>query len=151
MALGDKAYLTAQSCYIILANEHNEWLFIHRANTGYQDGLWSLPGGHVREHEPINHATARETKEEVGVVVDLDSIELVYILQRNKQKEDIEDRVDYYFYAKSFLGLPKNMEPNLHDKIRWINPKKLPHETVDYIKLVCDRISQGDRFGVFGW
>lgn len=151
MALGDKAYLAAQSCYIIVVNNHNEWLFIHRANTGYQDGLWSLPGGHVRENEPINYAAAREANEEIGIDIDPSTLELVYTLQRNKRQEGIEDRVDHYFMTPNLRGAPQNMEPMLHDAIKWINPNSLPDETVEYIKLVCDRIAHGYRFGLYNW
>ena len=151
MAEGEPVYLTAQSCYVVLENEAGKWLFVHRAHTGYKDGMWGLPGGHVQPGEKINFAAARELREEVGIVVDPTDLVLSYIMQRNKRHEGIEDRLDLIFVAKLWHGTPQNVEPNHHSEIGWHNPDALPDNVIDFMAEACKGIVRGERFGTFGW
>lgn len=151
MALGDVVYLTGQSCYLILENEAGEWFFVHRANTGYQDGKWGLPGGHVKENEPMHIAAAREALEEVGVEVDPDDIKLVFVMQRNKVTESIDDRVDFYFKASSWKGTPHNAEPAIHDDARWLSPSDSSEPFMDFIGASAKHILSDKQFATFGW
>ena len=49
-----------------LRNDKAEVLLIERGNDPYK-GMWALPGGFVDEHETLEHAAARELKEETGL------------------------------------------------------------------------------------
>ena len=151
MAIGDIAYLTGLSCYLIIENDNQEWLFVHRSNTGYQDQRWGLPGGHVKENEPIPLATAREAFEEIGITVDPSDLEFAFILQRNKASENITDRVDFYLKTKKWSGTPRNAEPAVHDEIRWISPLDSEYEFMDFIGAASRHILDGKRFATFGW
>ena len=44
--------------YCLLENE-NGLLVMLRQNTGYADGYWSIPSGHVDEGESIREAASR--------------------------------------------------------------------------------------------
>ena len=50
--------------YLILERD-NKILIARRANTGYEDGNYQVPAGHVEEAELPTEAVIREAKEEV--------------------------------------------------------------------------------------
>lgn len=51
-----------------IANERNELLFIKRANAPFC-GLFSLPGGKLKEDESLSEGAVREIQEELGVSI----------------------------------------------------------------------------------
>jgi len=52
-----------------IVNELNELLFIKRANQPFY-GLFSLPGGKLKENESITEGAAREIQEELGITIE---------------------------------------------------------------------------------
>ena len=52
--------------YIALVNDGRIFL-LRRANTGYRDGEWAMPAGHVESGETPEQAALRELREETGV------------------------------------------------------------------------------------
>jgi len=60
-------FMTRMAVFVILRNEAGEILLEQRANTGYLDGYWDLPSGHVEYAESIHQTAVREVLEE-GVV-----------------------------------------------------------------------------------
>ncbi len=54
--------------YLILIKE-NKVLLLKRANTGYEDGNYSLVAGHMDGNETIKQAMIREATEEAGIVM----------------------------------------------------------------------------------
>ena len=54
--------------YLLLVRD-TEVLLSRRFNTGYEDGNYSLPAGHVDKGESVADALVREAKEEIGIDV----------------------------------------------------------------------------------
>jgi len=54
------------AAYLLFFKE-NRVLLLRRLNTGYQDGSYSVPAGHVEEGESLLRCLIREAKEEVGL------------------------------------------------------------------------------------
>ena len=66
----------------LIFRDGDKVLLLKRANTGYRDGYYSLPSGHLNGGEPAIRAAIREAKEEVGVDIDLKDLRLVHTSHR---------------------------------------------------------------------
>lgn len=133
-------------CLIIKKN--GKILSILRSNTGFKDGEYSVPGGHVEPDETFKQAAAREAMEEVGLHVRPE--DLVYKMTVHR-KSTQDTRVDVWFEVLSWTGQEKNMEPDVHDSIKWIDEDKLPDNFVDYMLFGITNIAEGIAYGEFAW
>ena len=139
------------SIYVILRDKDTDKLaFLLRTHTGYKDGTYTLPAGHVEHGESNRIAAAREALEEVGVRIALDGLHHVYTLQRNEAaNEDI--RIDIFFEASKWDGEVKNMEPHKHGDVAWFTVEEMPDTIMDYQAEVLRAIANGDTYHERGW
>ncbi|MGN0919435.1 MAG: NUDIX domain-containing protein [Alphaproteobacteria bacterium] len=100
---------------VCLIEQEGKYLFVKRAHTGMADGFYMLPGGHVEQGESVLHATARELKEELGIVVQEEDLEF-------KLVEPIQTHITFFFKVKKYTGTPRNMEPEKHDEVVFLSP-----------------------------
>lgn len=63
--------------YLFLKKDGRIFL-MRRMNTGYEDGNYMVPSGHVEKGESLTDAMIRETMEEVGVSVRKEDLRLVH-------------------------------------------------------------------------
>ena len=122
-------------------------LLIKRANTGYMDGYYHVPAGHLEGNERLIDALIRETKEEVGIEIKEEDVHLVHLMHN---KSDTE-RLALFFEAQKWRGKVKNMEPQKHSEIGWFKLNRLPKKTVPYAKEAIKNYRQGTIFSHFGW
>ncbi len=125
----------------------NQILLIRRFNTGYADGQYSVPAGHLDGMETVIAAAAREALEEVGVRIDPQNIEFSSVMHRLNGDE----RVDFFVKIHKWSGEPFNAEPDKCDEIRWTDVNDLPVNTIPYIRQALKNHAQGTRFDEFGW
>ncbi len=123
-----------------------------RANTGYCDGNWGLPGGHGEDRETVAQGAAREAKEELGI--DIESVDLRLVLVQNRWCDDKGNphaRVGFYFVPQRFRGMVRNVEPDKCDALEFLPLDKLPTNIVPHVAeaLACYR--QGLRYSEFDW
>lgn len=136
------------SVYVILRKQ-STILFVLREHTGFMDGTYALPSGHVEENENFIDAAIRETEEEVGVTIRRDNMRLVYTMHR-MTANDI--RLDLFFEAQSWEGNPVNKEPHKHAKIVWFTDKEIIKQPVmDYQSVVLQAILHGEVYREWGW
>jgi 8-oxo-dGTP diphosphatase len=122
-------------------------LLIRRFNTGYRDGEYSVPAGHLDGDETIVAAAMREAREEVGLQLDKDDILFSSVMHR---KED-EERVDFFVYVRAWKNEPFNNEPDKCDELIWVEFKSLPENTIPYVKRGIENHLDGVAFDEFGW
>ena len=128
--------------YVILRRGDDVLLF-RRANTGYQDGRYSLPAGHLEGDELGTKGIVREAKEEAGVTLNPEDLELVHVSHRLSREQVGQERLDLFFEATKWEGEPTNMEPHKCDDLSWFPLNNLPSEVTPFIKLVLTDIAKG--------
>lgn len=134
------------SVYLLWFKE-DKILLLRRKNTGYQDGNYGLPSGHLDEGESMTHGIAREVSEEIGVTIKPKDLRLVSIMHRKEKDE----RLDFFFVGKNIQGDPKNMEPHLCDDLSWFPVDDLAENTIQYIERAIENYKNGVLYDELGW
>ncbi|MGV9778134.1 NUDIX hydrolase [Streptosporangium sp. NPDC003464] len=116
-----------------------------RSGTGYADGLWHLPSGHLEEGESAVAAAAREAREEVGVTVEPDDLVFVHAMHR------APERVGLFFAAARWSGEPYNAGPDRCSEIAWHPLEAIPEDTVDYPAAALRAVAAGRPFALHEW
>jgi len=123
-----------------------------RQNTGYMDHHWAAAAaGHVERRETAYDAAHREAREEIGVS-DLD-LRFVTAMQRTRTGEAIDERIDFFFTARSWTGDPRIVEPEKCAELRWCLLDDLPNPTVPHELAVLQAIRTGrtTAYSTFGF
>lgn len=142
----ERARVTPTVYLMLIKNK--QILLSRRFNTGFCDGEYSFPAGHLDGNETLTQAMVREAKEEIGVILDSADLRLVHTMHR---KGPTDERADFFFTVKKWTGEPKIMEPHKCDDLRWFDVNNLPKNTIPYIKQAIDHVLQGSTFSEHGW
>ncbi|ATE60747.1 NUDIX hydrolase [Thauera sinica] len=121
-------------------------LLMRRAGTGFFDGLYSLPGGHVEPGESVLQAAVREMREETGLTVALQDLEWVGVVHRLSDT----NRIDFFVRATRWNGEPAIREPGKCDRMGWFDAAALPEATVPYVREAL-RAGPGPWMLELGW
>jgi 8-oxo-dGTP pyrophosphatase MutT (NUDIX family) len=120
------------AAYVVL-RRGDEVLLLLRANTGYMDGFWATPAGHVEQGESVLAAAIREVREEVGVEIDpADLVPVTAMHRTGGNGLPIDERVDFFFTTTRWAGEPRLMEPGKAAGLDWFSLDKLPDPLVPH-------------------
>jgi 8-oxo-dGTP diphosphatase len=123
---------------------------MRRFNTGYEDGNFSVPAGHLEGDETARSAVVREASEEAGVKISRGDLTLIHVMHR--RTEDVSnERVDFFFACSSWQGEPMIMEPSKCDAIAWCGFDSLPDNIVPYLRFALACAEKGVLYSEFGW
>ena len=122
-------------------------LLIRRFQTGYKDGYYSVPAGHLDGNEPVRLAALREAQEEIGVRIDPAEVRFAGVFHRYEDDE----RVDFFVHVRKWDGEPVNAEPEKCDELRWVDVNELPENTIPYIRQAIKNFQAGVMFEEVGW
>jgi 8-oxo-dGTP diphosphatase len=137
--------------YLVLIRE-NRILLSRRFNTGFQDGQYSFPAGHLsNDEETLSQAMIREAREEIGVQINASDLELVHVMHRKQIEPTGERRINLFFTAKKWKGKPMIMEPDKCDDLRWFELDDIPANTIPYIRQVISCLRKNIRYGEYGF
>jgi 8-oxo-dGTP pyrophosphatase MutT (NUDIX family) len=125
----------------------NPVLLLRRANTGYEDGSYSVVAGHLDGGESVTQAAIREAQEEVGVLLRPADLTVVGVMHRVSNDE----RVDFFLVATTWDGIPENHEPEKCSELRWCALDALPANTIPYVRTALENFRGGVWFAEFGW
>jgi len=133
--------------HLLLLNGNGEVLFGKRQNTGFEDGAWHVPSGHLEADESVVRALVREAKEEIGVVIAEKDVEFALVMHNSSSG----GRVAFFFTVNTWTGAPENREPDKCSELRWFPLDALPEHLVDYCRVALAHIAVGHPFSVYGW
>jgi ADP-ribose pyrophosphatase YjhB (NUDIX family) len=129
----------------LLRGEHI--FLLRRANTGWGDGLWSVPAGHLEGDEQIIDAATREVREETGVTVSSEVMRVVGVMHRKSNNE----RIDFFLTAGQWSGEVHNAEPSRCSQAQWYPVLQLPADVVPYVRRALENYQSGRWFDSYGW
>jgi len=134
--------------YVLLVRD-GKVLMGRRANSGFRDGWYGLPAGHIEEGESAAACAVREAKEETGVDISPAALRPVHVMFR--KSETGRTYFDVFFRADAWSGEPRIGEPDKCDDMQWFPLDALPENTVPYLVQVFECIKKGDTFSETGW
>lgn len=133
--------------YVFLLR-NQKFFMIKRANTGWMDGKFTIPSGHVEEDETFLQAAVRETKEEAGIAIKPESTQFVHISERNEANDRIWD--DVYFVCADFEEEPYNAEPEKASEGAWFDYLSPPEDAmIPSVYYTLQQVKQGKFYSVY--
>jgi 8-oxo-dGTP diphosphatase len=115
---------------VFIFNNHGEVLMGKRQGS-HGAGKWSIPGGHLEYGEEFIDCCAREVREETNLLV----TRIKPVTFKNAMHDE-KHYVTLYFFAQTWTGEVKNMEPEKCDGWVWVDALEMPKplfETMDKI------------------
>jgi 8-oxo-dGTP pyrophosphatase MutT (NUDIX family) len=134
-------FVVVPATYVFLLRG-TEVLLQLRQNTGFMDGFWAAAAaGHVERGETAFDAARREAVEELGVT----DLELDFVTSMHRTRHDlpIDERIDFFFTARSWSGEPRILEPTKCAELRWCDLSDLPDPVVPHERVVLDGLRTG--------
>ena len=133
------------STVLLILRKENQVLLMKRANTGYEDGNYGFPGGHIEKGEHIFSAIIREAKEELGITLKKEDLTIFKVLQR---KTADNFYIDFLITCDKWEGTLVNQESEKCDEIVWKDMHALPENVIPFMKNI---FKNNSIFCSFGW
>ena len=126
----------------------DEVLLLQRANTGYEDGNYSVIAGHIDGGEPIKDAMIREAREEAAIEIEADDLDVAGVMH---QRDPLEEYIDFFLVARRWQGEIRNQEPHKCSDLAWFPLDHLPPNVIPYVRQALVNYQRGIWFDSFGW
>lgn len=133
--------------HLLLIDQQGRALFGRRVNTGYQDGAYHLPSGHLEAGESMVAALVREAKEEIGLTISAEAVRFAHVMHNSSSG----GRVAFFFLVQDWDNDPANMEPDKCDDLAWFSLDALPDRMIPYCREAMQHIAAERQFSVYGW
>ena len=133
-------YKLKVTVYLVLQKE-GKVLLSRRYNTGWGDGKYGLPSGHLEVNETIVEAMIRESSEEIGIIVAKENLHFTLTMHR-----PLVSYMDLFFTCKTWDGKISNKEPNKCDDLQWFDLNNPPENMVLSVKSALSGIQNGNNF-----
>ncbi|MEL6697295.1 MAG: NUDIX domain-containing protein [Bacteroidota bacterium] len=111
--------------------------------TPEKGGGFNLVGGHVEIGESPAEGLVREIKEEIGIFVDPQTVELIRVVYREKKQSS--PKLHLVFWVSHWNGDPVNCEPDKCLGLQWYALDALPPNLATVAGIVL-KADQNDPF-----
>lgn len=135
----------------LLFYRDGETLLLKRQNTGFEDGKWSVVAGRIDGREEVKAAAIREAKEEAGVDISPNDLEITGIVHRRNPRGAGSEWIDFYLTVHRWQGQITNREPHKCEELRWFPLSDLPPDMIDYVREALLKDHRSLWFDSVGW
>jgi len=135
------------SAYLFLIKD-NQILLQRRFNTGFEDGNYGVPAGHLDGGETAREGCAREIREEIGIVIKPEDLQVVHVMHR---KARADERIDFFMVCSQYEGEIVNNELDKCDDLQWFPLDSLPLNMVEYVRIAIDHYQAGTLYSEYGY
>jgi len=142
-------YRSIVDVYVLLRRADGMVLLLERSGTGYADGQFCPPSGHLEAGESVVGGAIREAREETGVIIDPADLVFSHVVHHRGPQD--EGRIGFFFAVTRWQGEPANLEPHKCAGMMWADPARPPLNTVPYTAAALARICEGTPFSLDGW
>ncbi|QCX28514.1 NUDIX domain-containing protein [Nocardioides jishulii] len=145
-------FVVVPASYVYLLREGasgTEVLLQQRGDVPYMASHWAAgAAGHVERGEDAFAAARRELREELDVSADL---HFEFTMQRTLHAEAIDERVDFFFTARSWEGEPRIVEGSKCAGLGWFPLDALPAPMVPHEAHALAHLGSGLGYLTFGF
>lgn len=146
-------HTTRVAVFLLLLRENpnmigtKQILLQKRQNTGYMDNMYdACASGHLDPNESILEAMKREAKEEIGINIEKEDLELVTTYHASSKDNEVE-YLRFYFVPKKITGEPQIGEPEKCSELVWVDVDSLPENTIWHFKKAVSNYLKGLSYG----
>ena len=139
-------YRLIPEVYLIL-ERGDHVLLLRRFQTGYEDGNYGLVAGHLEAGESAVAGIVREAREEAGLDLRAEDLELVHVVHRNTGG----GRMGLFFRCRRWTGEPVNAEPHKCDDLSWFGYDRMPDNLIPYIRQALTLARDGVAYSDEAW
>lgn len=144
-------FLLQPTVSLILLNDHNEVLMLHRSNTKWFDGYYSLVAGCVDGNEPISQAMIREAYEEANILLKPEWLTLGSVVHTKMAERKCNEAVDFFFIAQKWENPIKNNEPHKHTELKFYPLNNLPKPIIPFVEVGLKKALAHEHYAEYGW
>lgn len=116
----------------VIKNSSGKVLLSYRKPDTLYGDCWFIPCGTVEKNENPKEAIARETEEELGVVVDVG--------KKLSERMNRDGFIEIVYLCKIIKGTPKNKDPEEVSEIKYFPLKKLPKNIHPFIAKSINKL-----------
>lgn len=134
---------------LLILIKDGEILLSQRKNTGYQDGNYGLVSGHLEDRETFKQGMIREAKEEAGITLQPEDLEVVHMMHRFNGID--REYFSTFIKSEKWSGDITNTEPDKCGELKWYKLDALPINIIPEIKYAIENIGKKIFFSEFGF
>ncbi|MGW0780426.1 NUDIX domain-containing protein [Streptomyces sp. NPDC002913] len=124
-------------------------LGLRHPNSAFAPSSWHALAGHCEQENAIT-CLIREAREEAGLHIERQDIELVHVVHHIDKAGD-RPRMGLFFRARAWSGEPELREPDKCTQWRFWDPAALPDDLVPYTRVAIEGIQNGELYSETGW
>jgi ADP-ribose pyrophosphatase YjhB (NUDIX family) len=123
-----------------------EIFLLRRAGTGFMDGFFVPPGGHLHAGESVEEAAGRECLEETGVAPG--RLEPLCVLPYRSGRHQ---GFNFVFAGGELAAEPHLAEPAASDRAGWYGLAALPQPVAPWLDAALELRAHGEWFRELHW
>ncbi|WP_326801215.1 NUDIX domain-containing protein [Streptomyces sp. NBC_01788] len=124
-------------------------LGLRHPDSAFAPSTWHVLAGHCERENAVT-CLIREAREEAGLHIERQDVELVHVVHHIDKAGD-RPRMGLFFRARTWSGEPELREPDKCTQWTFWDPAALPDDLVPYTRVAIEGIRAGRLYSETGW